>query len=81
MCLLVYLSSRIPVERGRSRNEDAERDCDTVLRLDSKSVKGLFRRGQARVALQKLREAEQGMSSSITFYYHRSTVEQISFRF
>ncbi|KAH9891962.1 hypothetical protein C8Q73DRAFT_97250 [Cubamyces lactineus] len=41
------------------KNEDAERDCDTVLRLDSKSVKGLFRRGQARVALQKLKEAEQ----------------------
>ncbi|KAI0655501.1 hypothetical protein C8Q70DRAFT_1020499 [Cubamyces menziesii] len=41
------------------KNEDAERDCETVLRLDSKSIKGLFRRGQARVALQKLKEAEQ----------------------
>ncbi len=39
------------------RNEDAERDRDTVLR---KNVKGYFRRGQARVALQKLREAEAG---------------------
>lgn len=45
-----------------SRNEDAERDCDAVLRLDSKNVKGHFRRGQARVALQKLHEAETGMS-------------------
>lgn len=42
------------------RNEDAERDCDTVLRIDRKNVKGYFRRGQARVALQKLREAEAG---------------------
>lgn len=45
-----------------SRNEDAERDCDAVLRLDNKNVKGHFRRGQARVALQKLHEAETGMS-------------------
>ena len=42
------------------RNEDAERDCDAVLRLDGKNVKGFFRRGQARVALQKLKEAEAG---------------------
>ncbi|RPD80169.1 TPR-like protein, partial [Lentinus tigrinus ALCF2SS1-7] len=42
------------------KNEDAERDCDAVLRIDKKNVKGYFRRGQARVALQKLKEAEAG---------------------
>ncbi|OSD02441.1 TPR-like protein, partial [Trametes coccinea BRFM310] len=46
------------------KNEDAERDCDAVLRLDSKNVKGLFRRGQARVAMQKLHEAEAGTTSA-----------------
>ncbi|KAI0768962.1 hypothetical protein BD413DRAFT_478204, partial [Trametes elegans] len=45
------------------KNEDAERDCDAVLRLDGKNVKGIFRRGQARVALQKLNDAEAGTPS------------------
>ncbi|KAL1950131.1 hypothetical protein VTO73DRAFT_5254 [Trametes versicolor] len=47
------------------KNEDAERDCDAVLRLDSKNVKGHFRRGQARVALQKLHEAETDFSAAL----------------
>ncbi|KAI9064668.1 TPR-like protein [Trametes sanguinea] len=46
------------------KNEDAERDCDAVLRLDSRNVKGLFRRGQARVAMQRLHEAEAAAPSS-----------------
>ncbi|KAI0293586.1 hypothetical protein BC826DRAFT_1105018 [Russula brevipes] len=38
-----------------SKNEDAERDCTTVLNLsNNKNVKALFRRAQARVALQNL---------------------------
>ncbi|PFH53281.1 hypothetical protein AMATHDRAFT_45559 [Amanita thiersii Skay4041] len=41
------------------KNEDAERDCTTVLRLNSSSVKAFFRRSQARVALRKLSEARQ----------------------
>ncbi|KDN41707.1 hypothetical protein RSAG8_07238, partial [Rhizoctonia solani AG-8 WAC10335] len=40
-----------------NKNEDAERDCTTVLKLQSKNVKALFRRAQARVALGKLPEA------------------------
>ncbi|KAF9800992.1 hypothetical protein IEO21_10231 [Rhodonia placenta] len=42
------------------KNEDAERDCTTVLRLDAKNVKAMFRRGQARVALERLKEARDG---------------------
>ena len=42
------------------RNEDAERDCSTVLDLGKNNVKGLFRRGQARVALGKLLDARKG---------------------
>src|SRR5260370_25032790 len=43
------------------RNEDAERDCTTVLDLSNKNVKALFRRAQARTALQKLGEAHNGV--------------------
>jgi len=46
---------------ARTRNEDAERDCTTVLGLsNNKNVKALFRRAQARVALQKFGEAHNG---------------------
>ncbi|KAG8713712.1 hypothetical protein FRC11_011317 [Ceratobasidium sp. 423] len=40
-----------------NKNEDAERDCTTVLKLQANNVKALFRRAQARVALGKLPEA------------------------
>ncbi|CAE6398648.1 unnamed protein product [Rhizoctonia solani] len=40
-----------------NKNEDAERDCTTVLKLQSNNVKALFRRAQARVALGKLSDA------------------------
>jgi hypothetical protein len=44
-----------------NRNEDAERDCNTVLNLSPNNVKALFRRGQARVGMGKLLEAQKGM--------------------
>jgi hypothetical protein len=42
------------------RNEDAERDCTSVLKLQAKNVKALFRRAQARVVLGKLQDARAG---------------------
>jgi len=42
------------------RNEDAERDCTTVIKLNASNVKALFRRGQARIALNKLSDAQKG---------------------
>ncbi|KIJ60272.1 hypothetical protein HYDPIDRAFT_99130, partial [Hydnomerulius pinastri MD-312] len=42
------------------KNEDAERDCTKVLALSAKNVKALFRRGQARRALEKLDDARFG---------------------
>ncbi|KAF8182610.1 hypothetical protein BJ912DRAFT_1061628 [Pholiota molesta] len=41
------------------KNEDAERDCNTVLNLSPNNVKALFRRGQARVGMGKLLEAQK----------------------
>ena len=44
-----------------SRNEDAERDCSTVLGLfNNKNVKAFFRRVQARTSIEKLGEAHNG---------------------
>ncbi|KAG2144170.1 uncharacterized protein EDB93DRAFT_1154165 [Suillus bovinus] len=39
------------------KNEDAERDCTTVLKLSPNNVKALFRRGQARIGLSCLDKA------------------------
>ncbi|KAJ2991674.1 hypothetical protein NUW54_g8131 [Trametes sanguinea] len=60
-----YSLNRAAAYLKLGKNEDAERDCDAVLRLDSKNVKGLFRRGQARVAMQKLHEAEAGTETRL----------------
>jgi len=49
-----------PLSPRETRNEDAERDCTTVLGLSNTNVKALFRRAQARAALQKLGEAHNG---------------------
>ncbi|KAI0293584.1 hypothetical protein BC826DRAFT_1105016 [Russula brevipes] len=49
-----------------AQNEDAERDCTTVLSpSNNKSVKALFRRAQARVALQNLGEAHNGLQTAL----------------
>ncbi|KJA24380.1 hypothetical protein HYPSUDRAFT_65593 [Hypholoma sublateritium FD-334 SS-4] len=45
------------------KNEDAERDCTTVLRLSSGNVKALFRRGQARVGMGRLTDAQNDFSA------------------
>ncbi|KAI0748223.1 hypothetical protein C8Q80DRAFT_1170805 [Daedaleopsis nitida] len=58
------------------KNEDAERDCDTVLRLDRKNVKGYFRRGQARVALQKLKDAEADFQAALKLEPANDSVKQ-----
>lgn len=42
------------------RNEDAERDCTTVLALSALNAKALFRRGQARLGMGNLDEALLG---------------------
>ncbi|KAG0704776.1 hypothetical protein DFH29DRAFT_1034785, partial [Suillus ampliporus] len=47
------------------KNEDAERDCTTVLKLSPHNVKALFRRGQARTALGYLDRARAGEASEL----------------
>lgn len=54
--------STFPLNRAAAylklgKNEDAERDCTTVLKLSPNNVKALFRRGQARMGLGCLDEA------------------------
>jgi hypothetical protein len=62
------------VPRNIRRNEDAERDCTTVLGLSKTNVKALYRRAQARIALQKLGEAHNGaqLLPKNTPFYPRS---------
>ncbi|KAG6853017.1 hypothetical protein C0991_007458 [Blastosporella zonata] len=47
------------------KNEDAERDCTTVLRLNALNAKALFRRGQARLAMGKLEEASTDLTQAL----------------
>lgn len=54
--------STFPLNRAAAylklgKNEDAERDCTTVLKLSRNNVKALFRRGQARIGLGCLDKA------------------------
>lgn len=44
------------------RYEEAENDCTQALLLDASYSKAFARRGAARVALGKLKEAMQGMT-------------------
>ncbi|TFK52695.1 TPR-like protein, partial [Heliocybe sulcata] len=45
------------------KHGDAERDCTTVLSLTPQNAKAYFRRGQARVGLEKFAEAQNGSAS------------------
>ncbi|KZP26273.1 hypothetical protein FIBSPDRAFT_949450 [Athelia psychrophila] len=47
------------------KNEDAERDCTTVLALSQTNVKGLFRRAQARIAMGKLLDAQDDLKQAL----------------
>lgn len=47
------------------KNEDAERDCSTVLDLSPNNVKALFRRGQARLGVGKLVEAQSDLRQAL----------------
>ncbi|KAJ6541939.1 hypothetical protein B0H19DRAFT_1175283 [Mycena capillaripes] len=47
------------------KNEDAERDCSTVLTLSKGNVKALFRRAQARIGMGKLSEAQADLKEAV----------------
>ena len=51
------------------RNEDAERDCTRAIELDGRNVKGWFRRGQARVGLNRLEDAQKGARDGQQYSY------------
>ncbi|KAL0064281.1 hypothetical protein AAF712_008725 [Marasmius tenuissimus] len=46
------------------KNEDASRDCTTVLSLNPSNVKALFRRGQARLDMDKIAEAREDFEAA-----------------
>ncbi|KAJ7150285.1 hypothetical protein C8R46DRAFT_500390 [Mycena filopes] len=58
------------------KNEDAERDCSTVLTLSKGNVKGLFRRAQARVGMGKLSEAEKDLKEAAKLEPANQSVKQ-----
>ncbi|KAG6860751.1 hypothetical protein C0995_007869 [Termitomyces sp. Mi166 len=47
------------------KNEDAERDCTTVLKLSALNPKALYRRGQARLAIGKLEDAVDDLTQAL----------------
>ncbi|KAF9496836.1 TPR-like protein [Pleurotus eryngii] len=47
------------------KNQDAERDCTTVLELSKNNLKALFRRGQARVGIENYDAAKEGKLSQL----------------
>ncbi|KAJ6601386.1 hypothetical protein DFH09DRAFT_1355547 [Mycena vulgaris] len=58
------------------KNEDAERDCSTVLALSKGNVKALFRRAQARVAMGKLSEAQTDLNEATKLEPANQSVKQ-----
>ncbi|KAF9265179.1 hypothetical protein L218DRAFT_160232 [Marasmius fiardii PR-910] len=60
------------------KNEDASRDCSTVLSLNPSNVKALFRRGQARVGLQMLTDAQNGAQTSFLGVFFSSAQSMFS---
>ncbi|KDQ11161.1 hypothetical protein BOTBODRAFT_35703 [Botryobasidium botryosum FD-172 SS1] len=59
-----------------NKNEDAERDCNAVLKLSPGNVKALFRRAQARIGSGKLSEAETDLSEALRREPKNSAVQQ-----
>ncbi|KAJ7016835.1 hypothetical protein C8F04DRAFT_1159197 [Mycena alexandri] len=58
------------------KNEDAERDCSTVLSLSNGNVKALFRRAQARLAMGKLSEAQSDLREAARLEPSNQSVKQ-----
>ncbi|KAJ7269276.1 hypothetical protein B0H12DRAFT_1094983 [Mycena haematopus] len=58
------------------KNEDAERDCSTVLTLSKRNTKALFRRAQARVELGKLSEAQEDLKEAAILEPANQSVKQ-----
>ncbi|KAJ7201254.1 hypothetical protein GGX14DRAFT_655950 [Mycena pura] len=60
------------------KNEDAERDCTTVLTLSKGNVKALFRRAQARIGMGKLSDAQQDLTEAAKLEPANQSVKQES---
>ncbi|KAL0577124.1 hypothetical protein V5O48_004877 [Marasmius crinis-equi] len=58
------------------KNEDASRDCTTVLSLNPSNVKALFRRGQARVEMQMFTDAQEDFQSAAKIEPNNQAVKE-----
>ncbi|KAK0222015.1 hypothetical protein IW262DRAFT_1377548 [Armillaria fumosa] len=56
--------------------DDAERDCTTVLSLNTSNAKALFRRSQARVGAEKLKEAEDDLRAAAKLEPSNTSIAQ-----
>ncbi|KAK0201625.1 hypothetical protein DFS33DRAFT_1348839 [Desarmillaria ectypa] len=56
--------------------DDAERDCSTVLSLNTSNAKALFRRSQARVGTGKLKEAEDDLRAAAKLEPSNTSIAQ-----
>ena len=61
---------------GQGGNDSAEKDCNEVLALEPTNAKGLFRRGQARTALHKFKEAQADLMAARKLQPKDSTIRQ-----
>ncbi|KAG2123377.1 hypothetical protein BD769DRAFT_1471366 [Suillus cothurnatus] len=75
--------STFPLNRAAAylklgKNEDADRDCTTVLKLSPNNVKALFRRGQARIGLGCLDKARDFVRASELEPSNQSVKQELS---
>ena len=63
----------LPINRAfayikTSKFQKAENDCSTALSLDNKNVKSFWRRGLARIGLEKYQEAKEGIEMPCNYF-------------
>ncbi|KAF8594807.1 hypothetical protein BDV93DRAFT_529077 [Ceratobasidium sp. AG-I] len=71
---LTFTLNRAAAYLKLNKNEEAERDCSTVLKAQENNTKALYRRAQARIALKKLPESRQDLEAASKIEPSNATV-------